>query len=285
MPRIRETKVGIEYFSHDTDLFQDPKVKILYAKQGLIGYAVYLRLLESIYKEQGYYIQLTEVVNILFCSDNNISLNVYILILNDCIEYGLFNKVLYEKYNILTSIRIQNNYISATQRRKEISFYKEYMLVDLKDKYNPKTLNVNILTLNTNIGTQSKVKYSKVKKKNIYVDDSIESQLSTQLFDLMKQNNPNAKEPNIQTWSKDIDLMLRIDKRTPEQIKQVIEFSQKDPFWKSNILSTNKLREKFDALWLQKDGKTKGKVKQFDERNYKEEDVEDLYFNPLKGVR
>ena len=287
MPRIRETKTGIDYFSHDTDLFHDDKVEILFAKHGLIGYAVYLRLLEKVYRDKGYYLHLTEVVDILFCSVNKLTLNVYILILNDCIKYELFDKKMYEKYNILTSCRIQNNYISATQRRKDVYFYKEYLLVDLKDKYNSKTLNVNILALNVDNGTQSKVKESKVKNKNIFVEDSKEFQLSLFLQDLILKNNPNAKTHDLQGWSKHIDYMIRIDNREVEQIKKVIEFSQQDPFWKSNILSTKKLREKFDTLWLQKDGiKNKKKLLgEFKERDICEEDIEDMYFDPFKEAR
>ena len=42
--------------------------------------------------------------------------------------------------------------------------------------------------------------------------------------------------------------MLRIDKRTPEEIEEVIRWCQNDSFWQANILSTKKLREKFDQL-------------------------------------
>jgi len=45
--------------------------------------------------------------------------------------------------------------------------------------------------------------------------------------------------------------MIERDERTPEEIRQVIEFAQSDPFWCSNILSTQKLRKQFDTLYLQ----------------------------------
>ena len=153
MSRLRETKIGLDYFSHDVDLFQDPKVKLLKAKHGFISYGVYLRLLENIYSEHGYYLQLNEDVNILFCDDNNLDYNVYISILNECIRLNLFNGDLFKKYSILTSKRIQLNYIAGTQRRKEIAFYKELLLVNLDEKYNVNICNVNILTLNANILT------------------------------------------------------------------------------------------------------------------------------------
>ena len=51
----------------------------------------------------------------------------------------------------MTSKRIQLNYIAGTQRRKELLFYKELLLVNLKEKYNVNICNVNILPLNVNI--------------------------------------------------------------------------------------------------------------------------------------
>jgi hypothetical protein len=103
------------------------------------------------------------------------------------------------------------------------------------------------------------------------------------LFSLIKKNNPNAKEPNIQTWAKHIDLMLRLDGRSLEQIEDIIKFSQTDSFWQVNILSTAKVREKFDQLWMKRNKPIgKSKDKSFGEREYTEADIEDLYFNPTK---
>jgi len=45
--------------------------------------------------------------------------------------------------------------------------------------------------------------------------------------------------------------MIRLDKRKPEKIKEVIDWCQADDFWYANILSTKKLREKYDQLVLQ----------------------------------
>lgn len=167
----RKGKVGIDYFSHDVDILQDKKMKIIKAKHGLVGYAVYMRLLEEIYRENGYYIRIDEDFNILFSDENNLDYNVYILILNDCINKDLFSLELYENHNIITSKRVQENYFAATERRKEVSFIKEYLLSNPNDFYNTEKVNVDIKSLNVdinqqndNIGTQSK---KKVKRKEI----------------------------------------------------------------------------------------------------------------------
>ena len=103
------------------------------------------------------------------------------------------------------------------------------------------------LTTNKNVRT----KECKNKEK-IY--SSSHMTMAEKLKALMLQNNPGAKTPDDLTkWVAEFDKMTRLDKRTLEQINVVMEFSQKDSFWKSNILSAKKLREKFDTLLLQKD--------------------------------
>jgi hypothetical protein len=66
----------------------------------------------------------------------------------------------------------------------------------------------------------------------------------------MRENNPSCKEPNLHKWSEHIEKLMRIDKKQVDEIKMVIDWCQQDDFWKSNILSTEKLRKKFDQLVL-----------------------------------
>jgi len=86
--------------------------------------------------------------------------------------------------------------------------------------------------------------------KRLFVGDSDEVRLSEILFSKILLNNRNAKKPNIQSWAKHIDLMIRVDKRPPADIESVIVWCQSDTFWMNNILSTAKLREKYDQLSL-----------------------------------
>jgi len=52
-------------------------------------------------------------------------------------------------------------------------------------------------------------------------------------------------------WANTIRLMIERDGRSGQQIALVIDWCQKDKFWKLNILSADTLREKFDRLELQ----------------------------------
>ena len=121
--------------------------------------------------------------------------------------------------------------------------------------------------------------------KNVYKEYSSEIiRMADRLKFLILQNNPNAKTPkDLAKWQSDFDKMKRLDKRADEQIFAVMEFSQKDNFWKSNILSAGKLREKFDTLLLQKDRpkpqQKTGPVNKanFNQRKYTDEDFEKMY--------
>lgn len=59
---------------------------------------------------------------------------------------------------------------------------------------------------------------------------------------------PDLKKPNLGTWAKSIDRMIRLDKRKPDRIRKIIDFATQDDFWQGNILCAGSLREKYDQL-------------------------------------
>lgn len=63
-----------------------------------------------------------------------------------------------------------------------------------------------------------------------------------------KLNSPEVLKTHLQKWAAEFDKILRIDGRPFEDVKAVMYFSQTDSFWKANILSPPKLREKYDQL-------------------------------------
>ena len=106
-------------------------------------------------------------------------------------------------------------------------------------------------------------KPKKAKLHKVFADDSLEIKISQYLFEQIKKNDPKAKEPDFQKWAEHIDGLLRLDKRTKEEIGAVIQWIQTykgtNGFtWKSNILSTKTLREKFTKLWTQMNETNKG---------------------------
>jgi DNA-binding transcriptional ArsR family regulator len=49
-------------------------------------------------------------------------------------------------------------------------------------------------------------------------------------------------------WSLDIDKILKIDKRDPNEVKQIVTWVAGDKFWAPNIKSGSKLRNQYDSL-------------------------------------
>lgn len=64
--------------------------------------------------------------------------------------------------------------------------------------------------------------------------------------DMLKANDVKHKPG--QTWRNSARLLIDRDGYTPDQILYVARYATGDEFWKSNILSLPKLREKFEAL-------------------------------------
>ena len=135
---------------------------------------------------------------------------------------------------------------------------------------------------------------NKDSQQNKFADDSLEIKLSKYLFTRIRLSDEKAKVPNFQTWAKSIDYLIRLDKREPQEIEQVIDFATSDNFWKANILSTYKLREKYQTLLLQTKGnnstgysKKKGYQEEVDdeERERRKAFIEDKMKKRRKQLR
>ena len=148
----RPLKQGLDYFP--LDVITDDKFELIEAKHEIIGFGILVKLYQKIYKE-GYYINWNEEMSLLFSKRINVDINKVNAVINDSLCYHIFNQELFSKYKILTSAGIQKRYFNAIGRRKTVSLYEKYIIVDI----NP--INVNINWINDDISTQSKVKYSK----------------------------------------------------------------------------------------------------------------------------
>lgn len=118
-----------------------------------------------------------------------------------------------------------------------------------------------------------------------YSDDSFEIKCVSYLIKSVKDEMPNAKVPSsdeqIDKWCDNIEKMVRLDKRTQDDIYNTLVFARTDSFWKVNIRSTSKFREKYETLFLQSKNKkninnqSTGKVNKFNafpQREYSKED-------------
>jgi hypothetical protein len=111
--------------------------------------------------------------------------------------------------------------------------------------------------------TKSSYPKEKIKKEEVrpasgsavLPADAVE--LARFFFSKIREMKKDFKEPNLEKWAKELDKMIRIDKRDPKKIREVIEWVVTDPFWQRNILSAEKLRLQFDRLEIDREkGKT-----------------------------
>ena len=79
--------------------------------------------------------------------------------------------------------------------------------------------------------------------------------LTEYLIGRILENNPRSKVkkltlPQLENWFNECRILQFTGGWSPEEIKIIIDFSQDDEFWKCNILSMPKLKEKIDQLAL-----------------------------------
>ncbi|MEG2193150.1 MAG: DUF4373 domain-containing protein, partial [Oscillospiraceae bacterium] len=95
-------------------------------------------------------------------------------IVRAAIKRGMFDKELYDKYQVLTSRGIQKRYFEVVSRRKVITVNDNILLVNVAQicsNANIISENVNINPENVSNNPQSKVKESKVKESRVFVAD------------------------------------------------------------------------------------------------------------------
>jgi DNA replication protein DnaD len=169
----RPKREGLDYFPLDVNAGLDDEIELVEAEYGLESFAIFIKLLQKIYKSN-YYIMWTEKEKLQFSKRVNVDINRVNVIIMSCLKWGLFNKHLYDTYQILTSRGIQKRFLLAIDRRTSYEFYREYLLLNENEINAYKNLViVDITANNADINPQrerereskEKVKESKEKEK------------------------------------------------------------------------------------------------------------------------
>ena len=102
----RPAKTSLDYFSLDIDYTDDPKfVEVVY-NHGDIAELLVLDIFRHIYKNM-YFIKYSKNFKIALAVKRKMKVEEVDAIIETALEVGLFSKELFEKYEILTSNRIQ----------------------------------------------------------------------------------------------------------------------------------------------------------------------------------
>jgi len=149
----RPLKANIDYFSHDNNMRNDPKLKAVRTRFGIKGYAIYNMLLETLAESNLLCVKLTEIGMEIMSGDFGIESEELIKL----IDY-------FEKINL---IKKQNGFIFCPQLDKRVEgvFEKRTQYLDSLRKKNGIIFTETIVSGAEN--TQSKVKESKVKESKV----------------------------------------------------------------------------------------------------------------------
>lgn len=136
---------GITFFPMDTDF--DRSMKKFRRLHGVKGIGLWLLIIMAIQKEDGYYIELDleddeSLEDLAFTVDEDDE-DFVKKIVEYLIEKDVFSKEMYRKHRILTSKRLQKNFLYATKRRKQVDIPAKYKIVDINGESvdtNPKSV-------------------------------------------------------------------------------------------------------------------------------------------------
>ena len=158
-------KEGLDYFPLDVVL--DTKFELIEAEFGLTGFAVVVKILQYIYGSHGYYGEWNDEVALLFARKIGAGGSAVSEIVSASIRRGIFDREMYDKYEILTSQGIQKRYFEIVKRRVQTNVKNEYLFSTVaKFEKNVAETGKNVAETGKNVAEtqQSKIKESKVNK-------------------------------------------------------------------------------------------------------------------------
>lgn len=161
---------GFDYFPLSVDFYDDDKITLMMAVYGITGAYITIRLLAKIYKDNGYYLEWNEDIAKVFATrvnigDKQITHSLVIDIVNELVKRDFFDKVIFNRFSVLTSRGIQTRYakICKQARRKDWEILSKYNLSEEEADFSEeKAIFSEKISKSVVEEIQSKVKESKV---------------------------------------------------------------------------------------------------------------------------
>jgi len=128
---------------------------------------------------------------------------------------------------------------TITKKGDRVSPKKGIGSVTKKGAYKRKLTKEN----NTKEKTLSKASFDK---------EAVVYQLTLYFEGKIRENNKSIQkrdESQIQSWCKDMDYLIRMDKAKPNEIKKIIDWVVEDKFWAKNILCPASLRKHYPRFY------------------------------------
>jgi hypothetical protein len=272
----RPKKTNADYYPHDADMRNDPKIRALRRKFGHQGFSVWVMLLETLTDAENFELEWSDLNVELMAGDFESEPEE----LKEIVNYCLGLKLLTLDNGVVYSDKLKSRFEGLVTKRARQQNYAKSTLSTLEtpkpDVSNARNPSLSVVSDAQN--TQSKVKESKVKESkvnNIKKDTlgkSLLSEVKTsdvppelleyynialtfqKLFikTLTEKNAPtkNQAKAKFEAYVTPVRLMFETDGVTKEQIRTAYDFlkSPEGAFWSKNVLSTKTLREKLDRI-------------------------------------
>lgn len=275
-----KAKKKLDYAGWSVDIFDsDTKIDKLLDAQGWVGFSIYFYLCQRAFGSEGYFYRwgfddCASTARKMGCGIGSGTVREAV---GYCLQINLFDKRVFDRWGVLTSRGIQRSYWTVASGRRDRTVYKELWLLqkeeckgvvfvpffeDMSGIYDhSQDTNGDMSVTNDPVVKESKVKGNKEKivapptEPATFSVESFEMLCVEKLIKSILGQMPNAKVPvtdgDKYKWAGDIERMQRLDNRSREQITQALDYAINSPFWKTNIRSTGKFREKFETLYLQ----------------------------------
>lgn len=189
----RPQKEGLDYFPHDVDAVNDEKIEALRMLYGNDGYAFYFILLERIYRNKEFELDISDAETIQILSKKiGINEETFNQILSTAIKRECFDMEAYEKRGVLTSNGIKKRAGVVVEKREKMRARYEEKKKEVSDAET---------TEETESETpQSKVKKSKEKKSNIYNTDTPKRFIPPSLEEIQAYCRERNNNVDAQRW-------------------------------------------------------------------------------------
>ncbi len=120
------SKQGLDYFSFDTTF--DTSARLLLSRFKNSGLGIWVRILQALYREEGYFMAWDEESALLLAEELSEDVKTLNQVVEFCVEKEIFSNRMYEKYSILTSRRIQENFYHVSKRRKDVCVRADFVI-------------------------------------------------------------------------------------------------------------------------------------------------------------
>ena len=117
--------------------------------------------------------------------------------------------------------------------------------------------NENDTVTDTDTDTDTDIKDTSVSAKpkpSNYKFNDDQMKFAEAVYGKVKEVTPQMKQPNLESWANTARLMAESDKFILRDVWDVFCWANSDNFWRTNILSVSKLREKYPELKAKSQG-------------------------------